>query len=114
MDVILHQQQLRLTNHAYSERSKHRSGKFLQPQEIGVGDLVYLYCDKNKSQARNRYLVVSIDNEWCLVKKFSGNQLRSTSYKVKLAECYHVPSEISSSSYPNQFEENDSDSVAQE
>ena len=98
MDVNLHQQQLRLTNNVYSEWSKHRSGKLLQPQEIGVGHLVYLYCDKNKSHARNRYLLVSIDNEWCLVKKFLGNQLRSTSYKVKLVECYQVPSEIYSSS----------------
>ena len=46
------------------------------------------------------------------MKKFSGNQLRSTSCKVKLSECYNVSSEISSSSNPKQFEENDSDSDA--
>ena len=32
--------------------------------------------------------MVSIDFPWCFVKKFSGSQLRATSYKVKLSECY--------------------------
>ena len=59
-----------------------------------MGDLIYLYGDRNKSQARNRYLVVSINGEWCFVKKFSGNQLRASSYKVKLSECYRVPVNI--------------------
>ena len=30
----------------------------------------------------------SIDFPWCFVRKFSGSQLRATSYKVKLSECY--------------------------
>ena len=36
---------------------------------------------------------MSCDGEWCNVKKFSGNQLRATSYKVQVSECYRVPSE---------------------
>ncbi|CAH3128288.1 unnamed protein product, partial [Porites lobata] len=43
---------------------------------------------RDKSRARDRYIVVSIDFPWCFVKKFSGSQLRATSYKVKLSECY--------------------------
>jgi hypothetical protein len=57
-----------------------------------VGDLVYLFCDRNKSKARNRYLVVSTDLEWCQMRKFAGNQLQQSSYKVKKSECYRVPS----------------------
>ena len=52
------------------------------------GPNVYLISDKDKSRARDRYIVVSIDFPWCFVKKFSGSQLRASSYKVKLSECY--------------------------
>ena len=61
---------------------------------LQVGDLVYL-----KSRACDRYLIVSIDGEWCFIKKFSGLQLRATSYKVKLAECCAVPHTLAPPSY---------------
>ena len=32
--------------------------------------------------------MVSIGFPWCFVKKFRRSQLRATSYKVKLSECY--------------------------
>ncbi|VDH93647.1 Hypothetical predicted protein [Mytilus galloprovincialis] len=38
---------------------------------------------------------VTRDGEWCFIKKFSGNQLRPSSYKVKLSECYKVLNTIS-------------------
>ena len=57
---------------------------------IDVGDIVYLYCDRNKSCSRCRYLVVSVDGVWLNVGKFIGNQLRATSYRVKRTECYKV------------------------
>lgn len=52
-----------------------------------------MYADRDKTRARSRYLVVSIDGEWCFIKKFIGSQLRSSSYKVKLSECYRIPNE---------------------
>ena len=55
--------------------------------------------DRDKSNARDRDIIVSIDGEWCFIKKFSGSQLRATSYKVKLAECYAVPNTLPLSSY---------------
>ena len=55
--------------------------------------------DRDKSRARDRYLIVSIDGEWCFIKKFSGSQLRATSYKVKLTECYAVPHTLPPPSY---------------
>ena len=58
---------------------------------IAIGDLVYLYCDRNKSRGRDRYLVRSIDRAWCKVRKFVGSRLRSTTYRFKKAECYKVP-----------------------
>ena len=60
---------------------------------VQVGDLVYVHVssDGSKTHARNRYLVVSVDGLWCNIRKFNGSQLRSTSYRVKLSECYRVP-----------------------
>ena len=93
------QHTLRKLNHTSSEKSKHKSGKTVNSYNVDVGDLVYLYSDRGKSRARSRYLVVSIDGEWCFIKKFSGNRLRSSSYKVKREECYLVPNGFSSSSH---------------
>jgi hypothetical protein len=59
--------------------------------DIGIGDLVYLHSDRNKSRSRSRYLVVSIEQDWCSVRKFTRTQLRSMSYRVKRTECYKVP-----------------------
>ncbi|VDI74273.1 Hypothetical predicted protein [Mytilus galloprovincialis] len=63
-------------------------------------ELVYLYTDSTKTQSRDRYLVVARDGEWCFIKKFSGNQLRASSYKVKLSECYKVLNTISAQQNP--------------
>ena len=84
---LLRQHTLRKLNHTSSEKSKHTSGKTANSYNVDVGDLVYLYSDRDKLRARSKYLVVSIDGEWCFIKKFSGNHLRSSSYKVKREEC---------------------------
>ena len=88
---LLRQHTLRKLNHTSSDKSKHKSGKTANSYNVDVGDLVYLYSDRDETRARSRYLVVSIDWEWCFIKKFSGNQLRSSSYKVKREECHLVP-----------------------
>ena len=61
--------------------------------KTAVGDLVYLYSDCNKTRARERYLVVEIGGAFCNVKNFVGSQLRA-SYRVKMTECYRVPSQL--------------------
>ena len=58
-----------------------------------VGDLVYLHCDRNKTKARDRYIVVSCDGEWRHISKFCASQLRRTAYRVKDSDCFLVPSE---------------------
>ena len=94
-EVIKTKYALRESNHFSSAFSKWRGGRLLQEQSLRVGDLVYLYCDRNKSKARSRYMVVSMDREWCYIKKVSGRQFRSNSYKIKKTECYCVPCDIS-------------------
>lgn len=100
--LALQQKQARETNHSYSEKCKAPSG--LQPprQIIRVGDLVYLHHDKNKNKARDRYLVVKVEGEWCNIRKFVGNQIRSSSYRVKLVDCYKVTTTYATST-PNAF-----------
>ena len=93
-NLIQEQQQQRLINHPYSEASKTPSKKMPTTPQIDVGDLVYLHNDRNKSRARNRYLVVSVEQLWCNIRKFGGSQLRSTSYRVKLSDCYKVPNQL--------------------
>lgn len=95
---MLNQHSLRDKNHKYSEKSKCPNVTH-NLNQVSVGDLVYVYSDKQKSCARDRYLVVSMDGDWCFIKKFIGNQLRATSYKVKRSECYRVESDIHSNHY---------------
>ena len=92
-EVIAKKHSLRSANHASSEKSKAPNAKYPVEDSISVGDLVYLNTDRNKSRARDRYIVVSTEPTWCLIKKFAGNQLRQASYKVKKSECYLVPSQ---------------------
>ncbi|KAI0235047.1 hypothetical protein LSAT2_014535 [Lamellibrachia satsuma] len=87
-DFIRQQHSLRNANHAPSQLSKSPSHTVSKALNIDVGDIVYLYCDRNKSRSRCRYLVVSVDGVWLNVSKFIGNQLRATSYRVKRTECY--------------------------
>ena len=93
-EVITAKHQQRLDNRIHSEKSK--LGKSINRPKpcVNVGNLVYLYSDRNKSKARSHYLVVSLDGDWCFIKKFTGGQLRASSYKVKLAEVYLVPKEL--------------------
>jgi hypothetical protein len=92
--LILKQTESRTANHPHSERSKAPMGKTHTSQQLDIGDLVYLHNDGNKSAARNRYLVTSIEDNWCNVRKLVGSQLRSASYRVMKSECYKVPHSI--------------------
>jgi hypothetical protein len=100
--LIMEQHQQREHNHPHSEKAKAPHGKTTagigQIQE--VGDLVYLHADRNKSCARDRYLVVSVEDKWCSLRKFTGAQLRSTSYKVRMSDCYKVYTPSQKPVYP--------------
>ena len=108
-DNISKQHDIRIANHPFSEQSKFKSASIRPTPKLSVGDLVYLYCDRDKTQARSRYIVTSIDGEWCFIKKFVGNQLRASSYKVKLSECYQVP--CISSQVPKEYDINNDHEV---
>ena len=90
-ELIQDQHMSRLKNHPYSEKSKNPNLRKAPDTTVEVGDLVYLYQDRDKCKSRPRYLVVSVEDQWCQIKKFTGHHLRSSSYKVKLSECFKVP-----------------------
>ena len=92
--LIAFQHELRLSTHPHSECTKAPLQQRRPTPLIDVGDLVYLHSDLNKSRARDRYLVVAIDPPFCDIKKFIRSQLRSSSYHVKLSECFKVPSDL--------------------
>lgn len=91
-ELITQQHAQRLANHPHSSKAKSPSDQFAAGPDVGPGDLVYLYSDRNKSQARSRYLVLNTDGAWCNIRKFTGSQLRRGSYRVRLSDCYKVES----------------------
>ncbi|KAJ8383044.1 hypothetical protein SKAU_G00038220 [Synaphobranchus kaupii] len=74
-DLVATQHRQRLANHPHSEHSKAPRAQRRPDPALGVGDLVYLHSDRNKSRARDRYLVVSVDPPFCNIRKFVGSQL---------------------------------------
>ena len=47
-------------------------------------------------------MVISTDKEWCDIKKFTGSQLRPTSYRIKQSECFKAPHDsLTRESQPN-------------
>ena len=92
--IIVKQNEQRIANHTHSEKAKAPIARRRPANRIVVGDLVYLFSDRNKTRARDRYLVVEVTGSFCNIRKFVGSQLRSTSYRVKTSDCYRVPSEV--------------------
>ena len=87
-----------LYNHKHSEKTKAGTSSIHPEPDVQVGNLVYVYSDRDKNVPRNSYLVTIIDGPWCHIKKFVGNTLRANSYKVKKYEVFKVPCETTQSS----------------
>ena len=81
----------RVGNHAASAKSK-APGRAPPPvPSLEVGDLVYLRGDRDKTKARDRYMVVGVAHDWCKLRKFTKCQYRSKTYDVRISDCYPVP-----------------------
>ena len=57
---------------------------------FNVGDLVYLWADREKTHVRDRYIVLGMTDGWCKIRKFTGFELRAKVYDVKVSDCYPV------------------------
>ena len=91
MDLISGQHERRELNHQYSQKSKAHGRPKNPTPKIDVGSLVYLYNDRDKTSARQRYLVTSISGGWCQLRKFTSQLFGSKAYDVRLEECYTIP-----------------------
>ena len=82
-DLITKQHDQRLGNHPHNMKSKDPLAHPRPSSKLEVGDLVYIYSDRNKSKARDRYLVTKVEGDFCNMRKLIGSHLRSTSYRVR-------------------------------
>ena len=80
-----------IRNHENSAVSKNPKGKISNHQCVEVGDIVYVTSDLTKHHPRDRYLVVSVEGDWCNVRKFTGVQFRSHTYRIRQRDCTKVP-----------------------
>ena len=101
LHLIESQHQSRSKNHPISQKSKNPFAKPAVMADLAVGDLVYISGDLDKNRARDRYLVVAIDGPWCDIRRLSGAQLRTKSYRVKRSECFKIQSEVEMAHIPD-------------
>ena len=92
--LILCQHHTRNQNHAASATSKAHGKTTSGAVPIQVGDLVYLKGERDKTKARDKYLVVSVCDQDCRIRKFTQSQYRAKSYDVKLTDCYLAASTV--------------------
>ena len=76
---------------------------------LSVGDIVHIKADGTKHQARDFYLVVSLnaDKRSAMLQKFCGNQLRSKQYELLLTEVYRASCSIKTQSMQRPDDEDD-------
>ena len=71
--------------------SKNPKDKISNHQCVVVSDIVYVISDLTKHHPRDRYLVASVEEDWCNVRKFTGVQFRSHTYRIRQRDCTKVP-----------------------
>ena len=94
-DLALSEQQaqLRAANQEYSSKHKSHGNPPAQEAKISTGSLVYIKSEGDKTRARNRYLVVDVKEDMCVLQKLLKSTLRAKQYQLKLTEVYPVSPE---------------------
>ena len=88
--LIKRQLEVRESNHEPSSRSKAPRGLAPHAPTLIVGDLVYIKQDRDKTRARDKYLVASTSDGWCQVRKFTRDQFRKKMYDVLTTDCIPI------------------------
>ena len=96
----------KLKGHLPSAKFKSRGNEQLDYSPIEKGSLIYINSDRDKTRRRDRYIVTSVEKDYCHVQKFAGNQLRARPYKVNRSDILLVR--------PWKFEDADSDEISDE
>ena len=80
----------RCNNHQASATSKAKGKSESTYPPVSVGQLVMIYSDYSKLAARDKYLVTHVENDHIWVQKFTGNQFRGRSYRIKRSDVITV------------------------
>ena len=91
-EVIIQQHEKRLNNHKHSENSKSHGKPPHPTAKVKIGSLVFVYNDREKTSARDRYMVTKIDGNNVKLRKFTNKYFGIKEYDAKLQEIYPVPS----------------------
>ena len=78
----------RLRNHLSSSKYKARGKTQYKLPSIVVGDIVYIYDDRDKTKAREGYLVTALHKDKCVLQKLTGSQFRKKKYTVSLYDVF--------------------------
>ena len=81
------QQNIRIRNHDSSARSKAPGKRVAETHNIQVGDLVFIKDERDKNKARDRYIVVSIEQDRASLQKLV-DKFMSKQYTVPLNRVY--------------------------
>ena len=91
-DIIDAQHNARLDSHPASLKAQRprRSAKLsLTSSKFTEGCTIYLKNERSKHKARERYLVMSREGDWLIIRKLTQNNLlRGKEYKVHASECF--------------------------
>ena len=77
-------------SHLPSATFKARGKRSFMLAPLERGDLVYVNSDRDKTHARDRYMVTEVSEVTCNVQKFTGLQLRARIYTVNRADVITV------------------------
>lgn len=109
-NIIRDRYEQRLRSHKSSAKYSSRGKSEPKYPSVNVGDLIYLIQDRDKTKARDRYLVIAVEHPKCTVQKFCGSQLRSRAYRVDMADCVVLKSIPQTLDLKSNSDSDDSDS----
>ena len=104
LDVIRSKADVREKGHLPSAKYKARGSVLESSTRPYLGEIVYIYQDRDKTRSRDRYIVVKTDRYKTHCQKFTGNQIRSKVYIVDNADVIKVKSHV----YPQDTAADDS------
>ena len=106
------QEQTRITNQIASAKHKAGGGPVAQPANVVPGSLVYIKNDCDKNRGRERYIVVRVQGNECVLKKVLKSQIRQKEYVLKLTEVMLVsPNTICRRDFDHGLDSSDEEEV---
>ena len=104
------QESTRITNQHASAKHKAHGGPVAQAAEVVPGSLVYIKSDHSKNRGRERYIVVDVQGNNCILKKLLKSKIMAKEYILKLTEVMLVtPNTVCRMDYEKGLDSSDDD-----